>query len=467
MRKMIFTCMLAIVSSVWMTSKAMCQVDACTCLFDDPPVAISGILQLVPLPCPESTEDIPCPPCLTIALNANEQLYYLNVWNDNLNALLDTLVYPVNATVTGHVYTAREGGLAIRVQDISLHASLPSLCDEWNVLEISNVTCGYCEVYRTYNSRLTTDTVIGGIRYTQLVEDDAYRGALREGLNRDIYYIPAGSAHEYLLYAFNAQEGDQLTNLWIGGSPADSPDGWAMTVEEIQETTPRTFVLSTGYTHTDEGIENYPLYITWIEGVGMDGPVGVKRCVGCADSRAYGVLCAYKNGEHIYTSDWGEQYGCEYNYDPYSTPADTIPLFSYTGDDPGSSTVDPVDPNQVVVTLKGDELTIKETSGDVITYSLQKESSNNAPKHMPMLYANTFQNSVSVELTEEGLYQLNLSNPHWDYRIYGTFNYPQRKDAIDQDIVPTPGAEKIIRNGQLLIRKGEKVYTVQGTEINE
>ena len=313
MRKMIFTLVLVIASSVWMTSKAMCQVDACTCLFDDPPVAISGILQLVPLPCPESTEDVPCPPCLTIALNANEQLYYLNVWNDNLNALLDTLVYPVNATVTGHVYTAREGGLAIRVQDISLHASLPSLCDEWNVLEVSNVTCGYCEVYRTYNSRLTTDTVIGGIRYTQLVEDDAYRGALREGLNRDIYYIPAGSAHEYLLYAFNAQEGDQLTNLWIGGSPADSPDGWAMTVEEIQETTPRTFVLSTGYTHTDEGIENYPLYITWIEGVGMDGPVGDKRCVGCADSRAYGVLCAYKNGEHIYTSDLGEQYGCVYN----------------------------------------------------------------------------------------------------------------------------------------------------------
>ena len=162
----------------------------------------------------------------------------------------------------------------------------------------------------------------------------------------------------------------------------------------------------------------------------------------------------------------GEQYGCEYNYDPYATPTDTIPLFSYIGDDPGSSTVDPVDPNQVVVTLKGDEMTIKETSGDVITYSVQKESGNNAPKRMPTV-ADTFQNTVSVELTEEGLYRLDLTNPLWDYRIYGTFNYPQRRDAIDQDIVPTPGAEKIIRNGQLLIRKGEKVYTVQGAEVRE
>ena len=79
----------------------------------------------------------------------------------------------------------------------------------------------------------------------------------------------------------------------------------------------------------------------------------------------------------------------------------------------------------------------------------------------------TFRNEVTITLTEEGIYTLVLTNPSWGYHIYGTFDYPQRKDAIDQDIVPTPGAEKIIRNGQLLIRKGEKVYTVQGTAINE
>ena len=465
MKKSFFTFMLAIVSGVWMTSEAC--LSSITTDQDGPYMVQTGILGHAGYPCFEGEE---CPMCLTLVLIANGRTYYPTTDNAQLRAQLDELYYYQGSISLSGIVFERENYHFIQVSSIDTNPAplrLNSLCDEWNILEVSNVTCGGCEEYRTYHSQLTKDTIIQMQRYAQLIEDGAYRGALREGLNRDIYYIPAGSAHEYLLYAFNAQEGDQLTNLWIGGSPADSPDGWAMTVEEIQETTPRTFVLSTGYTHTDEGIENYPLYITWIEGVGMDGPVGDKRCVGCANSTGYGVLCAYKNGEHIFTSDLGEQYGCEYNYDPYSTPADTIPLFSYTGDDPGSSTVDPVDPNQVVVTLKGDELTIKETSGDVITYSLQKESSNNAPKHMPMLYANTFQNSVSVELTEEGLYQLNLSNPLWGYRIYGIFNYPQKHDAIDETVVPAPAAQKIIRNGQLLIRKGEKVYTVQGTAINE
>ena len=448
-----------------MTSKAMCQVDGCTCLFEDPPVAISGILQLVPFPCPESTEDIPCPPCLTITLNANEQLYYLHIGNDNLNALLDTLVYPVNATVTGNVFTAHEEGLAeeglaIRVLDISLHASLPSLCDEWNILEVSNVTCGDCEVYRTYHSQLTTDTIINGKVYAQLIEDGAYRAALREGNKRDVYCIPAGSTHEYLLYAFNVQEGDQLTNLWIGGTPADYPDGWTMTIEEIQETNPRTFVLSTGFIHTDEGVENYPLYITWIEGVGLtDGPIGVKRCVGCADSKGQGVLCAYKNGEQIFTSDLGEQYGCVYNYDPFAS-VDTIPL--YAQDDPGSSTVDPVDPNQLVATLKGNQLTIHENMGTDITYTLQR----NAPAQAPAIHnapkSDTFRDEVTIQITESGEYLLQLTNPSWDYIIYGQFYYaPQGIETLH----PASAPQKVLIDGQIYILRGDIVYTIDGREV--
>ena len=178
------------------------------------------------------------------------------------------------------------------------------------------------------------------------------------------------------------------------------------------------------------------------------------------------VLCAYKNGEHIFTSDLGEQYGCVYNYDPYATPVDTIPL--YASDDPGSSTVDPVDPNQVVVTLKGDELTIRESSGEEIMMALSlNQGDASVPAFNRVQRTQSFQNELTVTLTEEGLYRLELSNPSWGYNIFGTFNYPQRKDAIDQNVVPTPAAQKIIRNGQLLIRKGEKIYTVQGAEVNE
>ena len=649
MRKMILALMLAIASSVWMINEASNWCMPSVRTLTEPWIEVNGTFQAEGFPC---EPDELCPPCLTIVLVTSDKTYYLVTDDGQLIEYLDTIPLGTKATVSGIPFEHGSYDY-IQVSHIETDQKLPSLCDEWNVLEISNVTCGYCEEYRTYNFHLTTDTVIGGIRYTQLVEDDAYRGALREGLNRDIYYIPAGCAHEYLLYAFNAQEGDQLTNLWIGGSPADSPDGWAMTVEEIQETTPRTFVLSTGYTHTDEGIENYPLYITWIEGVGMDGPVGDKRCVGCADSRAYGVLCAYKNGEHIYTSDLGEQYGCVYNrhtfnylcdewnvlhetfswpggyntfkyflstdtiingkqyvklasdkdypycgafrednnaniyyipsgstheyliyafnaqvgdtlvnlwvggfgedyqgvvqaisngsprifiigvkfyenseyyspirwiegvgspetpmglavvptvpadigvfnllcaykngqqvyatqlseqfgcfYEGHNPPptADTIPLFSYAGDDPGSSTVDPVDPNQVVATLNGNQLTIHENMGIDITYSLNHE----APAQMPSQYkaplSNTFRDEVTIQITQSGEYLLQLTNPSWGYTIYGRFYYsPQGIDQIESSSLQ--GGDRgrlILLNGQLFILRGEKTYTLQGQEV--
>ncbi len=78
----------------------------------------------------------------------------------------------------------------------------------------------------------------------------------------------------------------------------------------------------------------------------------------------------------------------------------------------------------------------------------------------------TFSESVSIQLTERGLYTLELTNPEWGYTIVGTFEY----DGI-QGIEPVetgvPAAQKILRNGQLLIQKGDRIYTVQGIEIRE
>ena len=462
MRKMIFTLMLTIVSSVWMTSKAMCQVDACTCLFDDPPVAISGILQLVPLPCPESTEDIPCPPCLTIALNANEQLYYLNVWNDNLNALLDTLVYPVNATVTGHVYTAREGGLAIRVQDISLHASLPSLCDEWNVLHEPFSCDGiYCRL-QTFVYRLTTDTLIQDVNYVKLMEQEGsntyYKGAMREGTNRDIYYVPAGSTNEFLLYAFNAQVGEVLNNLYLGGFEGN---GYSGRVEAISDGSPKIFTIRVLYP-TGMGVEPGESFsITWIEGVGSpETPYGLAVVPTVpADVGIYTLLCAYKNGEQIYVSEMGAEYGCEHDQTP--EPTDTIPLY-YTSDDPGSSTIDPVDPNQVVATLQGDQLTIHEHSGVDVTYTLR----HNAPAQMPSLHrapqSDTFRDEVTIPITESGEYLLELTNPSWGYTIFGEFDYlPQGIETVHSNT----SQHKVLLNGRLYIHHGDHIYDTQGKKI--
>ena len=346
------------------------------------------------------------------------------------------------------------------------------LCDEWNVLEVEGVTCGGCEVYQTHKLRLTNDTIIKlnlwtSLLYAKLEEDGKYIGALRKESERRVYYVPAGSEHEYLLYDFDVKEGNVLRNLWIGGTADEFPDGWTMTVEEIRETTPRTFVLSTGFVHTEDGLENAPLYKYWIEGVGLtDGPAGSKRCVGCADSRAEAVLCAYKKGEQVYTSELGIEYGCEYNYTPNETFSDTIPL--YAQDDPGSSTVDPIDPNQVVVTLKGDELTIRENSGEEITYNLERHETGErqearGERRVEGVQSDTFHNIVTVQLTEEGEYQLVLTNPKWPYSIIGRFNYPRATNSIDP--IPNPyesKARKVLINGQLFILRDGQIYTLTG-----
>jgi hypothetical protein len=316
---------------------------------------------------------------------------------------------------------------------------------------------------------LTTDTVIGGLLYSQLIEDGAYKGALREGNNRDIYCVPAGCSQEYLLYAFNAQVGDSLKNIWVGGHSSWIPDVRSAIVSEIKQTTPRTIELEVHYYEAPDAYEESIRNLTWTEGIGMPfGPMGTE-CSGfngCADSRANILLCAYKNGEQVYVSDWGEQYGCEYNDDSHSTPTDTISLFSYTGDDPGSSTVDPVDPNQVVATLNGGELTIREFSNVDVTYTLRHNSPAKMPAQMQTSASDTFRGIVTLQITGSGEYQLVLTNPSWDYSIYGTFFYAPQ--GIEQITSSTQGGETsrlVLLNSQIYILRGEKVFTLTGQEV--
>ena len=465
MRKSFFTLMLAIVSSVCMM-KAACLMQAPEAMYQ-PFETVSGTLTSIGFPC-EGEE--PCPTCLTIALVTDAKTYYLSTSDAQMQAQLDELEMqlPLRATISGTPFVNGSFDF-IKVLSVSLDNSLlPSLCDEWNIAKISNVT-GPIETIHTVKTVLGSDTVIESQNYVKLIEAGEYKGSLREGESGVIYYIPAGSAHEYLLYNFNAQVGDRLTNLWYGGRVEWCPNGYNATVLSISDETPRVFTIEVEYIISDsDGDHIIPWLIYWTEGVGLsDGPAG-QFCPGpdCECSCGQVLLCAYKNGEQVYVSELGEQYGCVYNYDPEETPTDTIPL--YASDNPGSSTVDPVDPNQVLVTLKGDELTIRESSGEEIMMALSlNQGDASVPAFNRVQRTQSFQNELTVTLTEEGLYRLELSNPSWGYNIFGTFNYPQRKDAIDQNVVSTPAAQKIIRNGQLLIRKGGKIYTAQGAEVNE
>lgn len=414
----------------------------------EPWIEVNGTFQAEGFPCEPDEE---CPPCLTIVLVTSDKTYYLVTDDGQLIEYLDTIQLGTKATVSGIPFTHGSYDY-IQVSHIETErtSQLPSLCDEWNVWydAFSGPKKSYMIKYY-----LSTDTIINEQLYTKLCSDKDYQyyGVFREGSNRDIYFLPMWSAHEYLIYAFNAQVGDTLSNLWVGGFGED----YQGVVQAISSGNPRIFTIDVDF--EDDNI----LPIEWIEGVGSpETPWGLAVVPTVpADIGVYNLLCAYKNGEPVYVSQIGEKRGC---YGENST-ADTIPLYSYTGDDPGTSTVDPVDPNQVVATLGNEELTIREYTGTEITYVLTHR--NNAPSRELEPQPTTFENEVVIELTEYGPYELQLSNEAWDYIIIGKFYYgPQGVEMIGSDLT-ADGVQKVIIDGQLLLRKGDKTYTLTGQEI--
>lgn len=448
MKKSFLTLTLTIVSSVLMMSEAsnwcMPSVRTLTELW----IEVNGTFQAEGFPCEPGEE---CPTCLTIVLVTSDKTYYLVTDDGQLIEYLDTIQLGTKATVSGTPFTHGSYDY-IQVSHIETDrtSQLPSLCDEWNVWydAFSGPKDSYMIKYY-----LSTDTIINEQLYTKLCSDKDYQyyGVFREGSNRDIYFLPMGSEHEYLIYAFNAQVGDTLSNLWVGGYGED----YQGVVQAISSGNPRIFTIDVDFE------DDIILPIEWIEGVGSpETPWGLAVVPTVpADIGVYNLLCAYKNGEPVYVSQIGEKRGC---YGEYST-ADTIPLFSYTGDDPGSSTVDPVDPNQVVATLGNEELTIREYTGTEITYVLTHR--NNAPSRELEPQPTTFENEVVIELTEYGPYELQLSNEAWDYIIIGKFYYgPQGVEMIGSDLT-ADGVQKVIIDGQLLLRKGDKTYTLTGQEI--
>lgn len=448
MKKSFLTLTLTIVSSVLMMSEAsnwcMPSVRTLTELW----IEVNGTFQAEGFPCEPGEE---CPTCLTIVLVTSDKTYYLVTDDGQLIEYLDTIQLGTKATVSGTPFTHGSYDY-IQVSHIETDrtSQLPSLCDEWNVWydAFSGPKVSYMIKYY-----LSTDTIINEQLYTKLCSDKDYQyyGVFREGSNRDIYFLPMWSAHEYLIYAFNAQVGDTLSNLWVGGYGED----YQGVVQAISSGNPRIFTIDVDFE------DDIILPIEWIEGVGSpETPWGLAVVPTVpADIGVYNLLCAYKNGEPVYVSQIGEKRGC---YGEYST-ADTIPLFSYTGDDPGTSTVDPVDPNQVVATLGNEELTIREYTGTEITYVLTHR--NNAPSRELEPQPTTFENEVVIELTEYGPYELQLSNEAWDYIIIGKFYYgPQGVEMIGSDLT-ADGVQKVIIDGQLLLRKGDKTYTLTGQEI--
>ena len=561
MRKSFLTLMLTFVSSVWMLSGATCLTQAPDELYWSY-ITVRGTIQWLDSPCEEGEE---CPPCVTPAIVTSDKTYYLSSSNQEVRDFLDHMgtapipfIYsPLQARASGTPYTQGSFDFLVVSNINELYVQyfsdqltrIPSLCDEWNVWHESFQSFGYINFDQVIKYQLTTDTLINGQQYVKLTSDKdyPYYGAMREGTNADIYYVPSGSTHEYLLYAFNAQVGDTITNLYVGAMGKE--EGYQAVVRAISDSNPRIFTVGV---NIDEYTE-YP--IKWIEGVGSpETPYGLAVVPTVpADPGVYSLLCAYKNGEQVYVSEMGEQYGCEFQYRedfiegefvtlngnivasfrecsidgcptcfgtfmtqdasfylltatdtlimeqlnmlylgkqytingvwtkckniPFievnaiyetkdTTPSDTIPL--YIKDGPGSSTVEPVDPNEIIAKLIHDELQMKEYLHTIIDYNLTKApAANSSPavKHVnPVVAADSFTDSETVTLTESGRYFLEMSHPDWDYTIVGTFVYNalQGLETIENS---QSACTKELREGQLLIRQGEQLYTPTGIRI--
>ena len=159
----------------------------------------------------------------------------------------------------------------------------------------------------------------------------------------------------------------------------------------------------------------------------------------------------------------GEQYGCEYNYNPNTNHTDTIPL--YARDDSGSSTVDPVDPNQIYATLTGDVLTVHNNTGAQVTFTLNNTSVNNvAARVRSNVEPVSFTDSVSIELSEDGIYEILLTSEEWNYSVFGTINYVRSATTITKED-PASTTKKVLRSTHILIEREGKTYTLTGQEV--
>ena len=458
-KKIFLTSVLAIVSSLWIMSEALCFPSVHTGVTGGMEF-IPGVLVKAPLiPCDMNGE---CATCQALALEVDKKLYYLTPFTEYVQPLLENIDRQWKKNLRANVYGIRfsvDNTLYIEVYDIEVSDfGLFAICDEWNIFIEPFDSFSSAQ---TYKQRLTTDTVILGNHCIKLQQGEKYLGALSESRNTSVFYYPPHCTKSYLLYVFDAFEGEEFTNVWVGGSEERYPeDGYTATVEAVKND---TIFLKLTCNNPD-----FERNMIWIKGVGMEsGPIGWEGGIpGDPADPTPTLLCAYKQGQQVYASYLSKKYGCEYNLNPdgpYIPTTDTIPL--YVRDDSGTSTVDPVDPNQIYATHTGNELAIHNNTGANVTITMNTKIANNiAAKSRKNTEPITFTESISIELTEDGVYEIWLTSEEWNYSIFGTFNHVRSATPTTKQDQPLT-TKKLLRGTQILIERGDKTYTLTGQEV--
>ena len=191
--------------------------------------------------------------------------------------------------------------------------NLTFLCDEWNVAEAIEYPTDH--KYQTFKWRLTTDTVINAQKYVKIEKNHRYEGALREDDDANIYFVPSDSTKEFLLYAFHAQVGDALTNLWVSRKSNSYLHIRNATISDIQPTDPKVITVELEFSMEPEFDNWMPWHIYWTEGIGHreGSPIDNDACLGCTHlDPELMILCAYTNGEQVFMNWFAEAYGCDY-----------------------------------------------------------------------------------------------------------------------------------------------------------
>lgn len=118
-----------------------------------------------------------------------------------------------------------------------------------------------------------------------------------------------------------------------------------------------------------------------------------------------------------------------------------------SADNPGSSTVDPIDPNQIRAELCDNILTIHENIPGVVVLTVINQ--NNGQR---IVFAEIVDQTISVKLEEVATYLIYIDIKDGE-SLTGKFSYPYAS------------GDKQMLNGQLYIRAENGVYTLQGAKL--
>ena len=446
MKKVIFTFVLAIVSSMWMMSEAACFYSP-----NDNGLGdlgwFRGTVELVPGPCEEGEV---CPPCLSPALMIDNVPFYLvTLGSARIEAQIEALepYFPLEATICG----------MMRSHYIILDQFYPGTMQfmfpsdtRWHY--VLNILTGEPEPIIKYYSIEPIDTLINNTRY-QKIQNALFRSS---GAKVWCALDSAGTLVERLVYDFDLQVGDSIPTYYGGiyveevlEDPHDHSYAKVTNVEYIKLADGR-MARRISYDYRSDDIE----HIGSVKGI-----LAPLSYPGHPDSWS-SLLCCTRSDFLLYEAESG---ACD-TFLVNVQHTDTIPL--YVRDDSGSSTVDPVDPNQIYATLTGDVLTVHNNTGAQVTFTLNNTSVNNvAARARANGQPTSFTESISVELTEDGLYEIWLTSEEWNYSVFGTINYVRSGTEITKEETSST-SKKLIRGTQILIKREGKTYTLTGQEIN-